>query len=89
MTRVYHVQCIKRRIKSSRQKTEDGGIGDQVSCHPISKSPPLAHISEISLHGEPLNDYKDFTIEESRGKSESKILKEILVRNNLKYFSML
>ena len=33
------------------------------------KSPPLAHITQISLHDEPLNNYKKFTIEESRGKA--------------------
>ena len=33
------------------------------------KSPPLSHITEISIHDELLNNYKDFKIEESRGKA--------------------
>jgi hydrogenase maturation protein HypF len=33
------------------------------------KSPPLAHITEISLHKEALNHYKEFTIVESRGQA--------------------
>ncbi len=34
-----------------------------------AKGPPLAHLTRVSLHDEPLNNYKKFTIEESRKKA--------------------
>lgn len=39
-------------------------------CYDLSKkTPPLAHIIEISFYDEPVNDYKNFTIVESKGQA--------------------
>ena len=50
-----HIEGIKQNIESF--------------CRDLSeKTPPLAHITEVSFYDEPVNDCKDFTIVDSKGK---------------------
>jgi len=50
-------------IEGSRQNVES-------FCRGISENkPPLALITQISLYDEPVNDFKDFTIADSRGQT--------------------
>ena len=56
-----HIEGIRQNIESF--------------CRDLSeKTPPLAHITEVSFYDEPVNDYKDFTIVDSKGKAVMTIL---------------
>ncbi|MES0445509.1 MAG: carbamoyltransferase HypF [Desulfobacterales bacterium] len=51
-----HIEGIRQNIESF--------------CRDLSeKPPPLAHITEVSFYDKPVNDYKDFTIVDSKGKA--------------------
>jgi hydrogenase maturation protein HypF len=51
-----HIEGIKQNIESF--------------CRDLSeKPPPLAHITEVSFYDEPVNDYKDFSIVDSKGQA--------------------
>ena len=68
----------RHKIKGEVANTSSGvsihieGIRQNIEsfCRDLSeKSPPLAYITEVSFYDEPVNDYKDFTIVDSKGQA--------------------